>query len=426
MNISIDQKDAFTLAAHISLDGAELEKYISDAREELAKGVTLEGFRPGKVPKNIAEKALDPAAIRSQAMELALEGSFTEAVTKSNWDISRTSDLKVEKNDATGLDYTVVVHLWPTVKLCDLATVKVAAKEVVVTDADIDESLDTLRNLRASYLDKTGPAAEGDRVEVDFDASLDGLPLEGGSSRNHPLVIGGKTFMPGFEEQLVGLTPGMTKEFTIVAPADYYEQKLAGKPVAFKVTVHKVQAVLKPAADDAFAASVGTFPTLAALRDSLRVGIQHEKDGKEQQRARLAILDGIIATSDIPVPTELVDRELEDMVHRFSHDLEHRGMQLSMYLARLNKTEEQMRAEWKPEAERQVKMLLVIRQVAREQKITVDPAELESAFTETVTGLIKSGQVTEETVDPDRVRSMLAERLLREAVFRFLEQTCIA
>lgn len=426
MNISTDQKDTFTLAARITLDAGELEGYVNKAREHLASGVVMEGFRPGKVPKHIAEKQLDPNAIKAEAMELALEGSFTDAVTKEAWDVSRTSDLKVEKNDASGLEYTVLVHLWPTVKLGDVAAVKIPHREVVVSDADIDESLDTLRNLRATYLDKTGPAAEGDRVEVDFDATIGGAPLEGGSSRNHPLVIGGKTFMPGFEEQLVGLTAGMSKEFTLVAPADYYEEKLAGKTVAFKVTVHKVQAVLKPAADDAFAASIGSFPSLDELRKSLRSGIQREKEGKEQQRVRLAILDGVIASSDIPVPPELVTHELDDMVHRFSHDLEHRGMQLSMYLARLNKTEEQMRAEWKPEAERQVKMLLVIRQVAREQNIAVDPAELERAFNETVTGLIKSGQVTEESLDPERVRSLVAERLMREAVFTFLERTCVA
>ena len=426
MNISSTTNDEFSLTVRISLDTAELETYMTKAREALAGRVVMEGFRPGKVPKHIAEKQLDPAVVKTEAMELALEGSFSDAVTKEGWDISRTSDLKVEKNDASGLEYSVNVHLWPVVKLGELAAVKVPRREVVVSDVDVDESLDTLRNLRASYLDKTGPATEGDRVEIDFDASLDGVPLEGGSSRNHPLIIGGRTFMPGFEEQLIGLMPGMSKEFTLVAPTDYYEQRLAGKTIGFKVMMHKVQAVLKPTVDDAFAASIGSFPTVDALRTSLRAGLMQEKEAKEQQRIRLAILDGIIASSDIPVPEELVTRELDDMVHRFGHDLEQRGMQLAMYLARLNKTEEQMRAEWKPEAQRQVKMLLVIRQVAKEQSITVDPNELERAFNETVTGLIKSGQVTEETVDPDRIRNVIAERFLREAVFNFLEQNCIA
>ena len=426
MNIQTKKNDGFSLTARITLEAGELEAFVAKARQELTGKVVIEGFRPGKAPKHLAERQLDANTVKAEAMELALEGSFSEAVTKEGWDIARTSDLKVEKNDATGLEYTVLVHLWPTVKLCDLSTVKVSRKEVTISDTDIDDSLDTLRNLRATYLDKTGPAAQGDRVEVDFDATLDGLPLEGGSSRNHPLVIGGKTFMPGFEEQLVGMTPDMAKEFTLTAPDDYYEQKLAGKAVAFKVTVRKVQAVLKPAADDAFAASVGSFASLDELRTSLRGGITQEKEDKERQRVRLAILDGVIAVSDIPVSDELVKRELDDMVHRFGHDLEQRGMQLSMYLARLNKTEEQLRTEWKAEAERQVKMLLVIRQVAREQSIATDPAELERVFGETVAGLMKSGQVTEDRLDPERIRSLLAERLLREAVFRFLERTCVA
>jgi len=426
MKISTEQEDAYTLTARISLDADELGGFIKRSREQLAKSVTVEGFRAGKAPQHLAERQLDPAVVSRTAADLALERSFSDAAARQQWDIERTTDLKVVRNDAEGMEYTVRVHLWPVVKLGDLGAVKIERHEQEVTDADVDEALGTLRNLRATYLDKTGPAAEGDRVEVDFDATLGGVPLEGGSSRNHPLIIGGKTFIPGFEEQLIGLTPGMTKEFILQAPDDYYEPKLAGKTVAFKVTVHKVQAVLKPAADDAFAASVGSFKSLSELQTSLRQGLAREKAAKEQQRVRLAVLDAIAATSEVPVPASLAAHEVDEMIHRFGHDLQSRGLQLSMYLARLHKTEEQLRAEWKPEAERQVRMLLIVRQVARDQHISVSPGELEQALGQTVAELIKSGAVTEETVDPERIRDALAERLLRERVLDFLERRCAA
>jgi trigger factor len=318
----------------------------------------------------------------------------------------------------------VQVHVWPAVTLPDLETIKVERKPIEVSDAEIDEALDTVRNMRATFLDKVEAAVTGDRVEVDFDASINGTPIEGGTSRNHPLVIGGKSFMPGFEEELVGLAAGQSKQFTLTAPKDYYEASVAGKKVDFSVTMRKVQSVLKPAADDAFAKTLGNFNGLDQLRVSLREGIANEKQAKEKQRLRLAILDAIIEKSSIPAPESLVKSELDDMIHRFGHDLQGRGIELSMYLARMKKTEDDLRKDWYAEAQRQVRITLVLRTTAKQKSITVTPEEVESALNETITELIRQGQVTEDQVDPQRIRNALAERMLTDRTLDFLEGIC--
>jgi trigger factor len=261
-------------------------------------------------------------------------------------------------------------------------------------------------------------------VEVDFDASIAGTPVEGGSSRNHPLIIGGKNFMPGFEEELVGLAAGQTKQFTLTAPTEYYEQSLAGKTIDFSVTVRRVQAVLKPAADDAFARSLGQFTDLAQLRANVHDGLLREKNAAERQRIRLAILDAIISATTVPAPVHLCERELDQMVHRFEHDLRDRGMELSMYLARIKKTQEQLRTEWMPQAERQVRIMLILRALARSQNIAVDQQELESQMNAAITEMVRSGQATEDQVDPERVRTALSERILTEKTLGFLESRC--
>ncbi len=426
MRITTTTADPYTVNATIALERDELASYVRDAKERLAQEVTIEGFRKGKAPKHLVEPKLGEEAVRAEALEAALGESFTKAAQEQGWDIARTTDLNVRRNDAEGLEYSILVHLWPAVTMPDLAVVKVSRHDVAISEAEVDEALDTVRNMRSTFLDKTGAAAVGDRVEVDFDAFVDGAAIDGGSSRNHPLVIGGKTFMPGFEEELVGLASDMSKEFSLTAPADYYEPKLAGKKVDFKVTVKKVQAMLKPAADDELAKSLGQFADLAALRASLQQGLTREKEAREQQRVRLAILDDIIAKASVPAPDDMVDAELGDMVHRFEHDLRSRGIELPMYLARLNKTEEQLKADWRLEAQRQVRIMLVLRQFAKDRTIDVDPAELELAFTETVAQIIKSGQATEEQVDAERIRKAIAERLLRDKVLQELERACTA
>jgi trigger factor len=424
MHIETKTVNPYTLTAHIELDAAELGRYVDEAKKRITREVTVEGFRKGKAPQHLVEKQVQPDVVRSEALELALEGSFSDAVQKESWDVQRTSELKVERNDATGLRYALQIHLWPSFTLPDLSQIQIPAKAVVVSDAEIDEALDTVRNMRATFLDKTGPVTEGDRCEVDFDATVGGVAVEGGSSRNHPLVIGGKNFMPGFEEALVGLATGDTKQFSLNAPADYYEKKLAGKTVDFTVTMRRVQAVLKPAADDAFAASLGSFASLAQLRDSLRDGIAKEKNVKEQQRLRLAIMDAVIEKAAVPAPDDMTKEELDDMIHRFGHDLQERGTDLSMYLARMKKTDEDLRKDWKPEAQRQIRIRLVLREVAKQEKISVSTQELDTALNETVAELIRQGRATEDQTDPQRIRSALMERILTDRTFEYLEKTC--
>lgn len=424
MNITTKVADPSTLTAHIELDASELAHYVEDAKKQLATGVTIEGFRKGKAPQHIVDKQLNTEAVRTEALELALEGSFSEAVVKEDWDIIRTTDLKVEKNDATGLRYSVQVYVWPQVTLPDLETIRVARKAIEISEPEIDEALDTVLNMRATFLDKVEAAVTGDRVEVDFDASVSGMPIEGGSSRNHPLVIGGKSFMPGFEEELAGLKAGETKQFSLTAPADYYEPKLAGKRVDFSVTMRRVQSVLKPVADDAFAKSLGNFTNMEQLRASLREGIMNEKNTKEKQRVRLAILDAIIEKASVPAPESLVKGELDDMVHRFGHDLQGRGIELSMYLARMKKTEEDLRKDWHAEAQRQVRITLVLRTTAKQKSISVSPDEVETALNEAIGELIRQGQATEDQVDPQRIRNALHERMLTDRTLDFLEGAC--
>jgi trigger factor len=424
MNITTKSIDQQTLTANIELDATELAHYIDEAKKQIAGEVTVEGFRKGKAPQRLVDQKLNPDAIKSEALEIALEDSFSKAVTEQKWDIRTTTDLKIEQNDSKGLRYHVQVHLWPAVTLPDCATIQIPRKSVEISDAEVDEALDTVRNMRATFLDKTEAAAVGDRVEIDFDTTVGGKPVEGGTSQNHPLVIGGKSFMPGFEEELIGLAAGQAKQFTLTAPKDYYEQKLAGKKIDFSVTVRKVQAVLKPAADDAFAASLGSFTTLEQLRVSLREGIANEKQAKEQQRLRLAILDAIIGQANVPAPEPMVTDELNDMVHRFGHDLEHRGIELSMYLARMKKTEDDLRKDWKAEAQRQVRIMLVLRAVAKEKNITVAPQELDVALKETIAELIRQGRATEDQMDPQRLRNALLERMLTDRTLGLLEKTC--
>ncbi|MBX4211689.1 MAG: trigger factor, partial [Candidatus Yanofskybacteria bacterium] len=328
-------------------------------------------------------------------------------------------------NTAEKLQYTVKLHLYPTFTLPELEQFKVAKKEVQVEDSEINETLETVRNSRATFQDKEGTAEQGDRVEVDFNINVEGKPLEGGESKNHPLIIGGKSFIPGFEDQLVGMKKDEEKQFLLQAPKEYFHKDVAGKELDVKVKLNKVQSVTLPIIDDAFVKSLGSFTDLEQLKSSIREGIKQEKNSKEQQRVRLEVLDAIIKKADIEVPGELVKDQLDTMVANFDADLHRRGLELNMYLAHLGKTEEDMRKEWKPEAERQVKIVLILHKIARDHNITATNEEVDQAASELVQALVGRGEASLQEIDIDGVRRNIRDRLMNDKTLEFLEKTCI-
>ncbi len=423
METKLKQKDKWTTELVVELNSDELKRYIHDIEHAAAAHVEVDGFRKGHVPPDIARQHLDAPQVLHEALSVALEKSLSEAITANSLDVIRVSDLKVEENTAERLRYTVILHLYPAITLPDLAAHKVKRRAVTVDDKEITDALETLRNTRATFTDADRPAGDGDRVEVDFTVTLDNAVIEGGESKNHPLVIGGKNFMPGFEEALIGLRAGEEKRFSLTAPTDYYQQHLAGKNLDFHVTMRKVQAVERPALTDAFAQSVGQFQNLDQLRGAVREGLYAEKEHQERQRLRGQILDELIGTAAVEVPPSMVDEQLDTLIADFDHSLHERGMELGMYLARLKKTHEELRKDWRADAERQVKIAILVHKVAQENHISVQTQEVEEMLGEALQTAISRGKAVADA-DIPRMREALTERMLNERALDFIEGIC--
>jgi trigger factor len=388
MNISSKTTAPHTLEVTIELEAGEVQTARARVVERAAQGMKIEGFRPGKAPMQEVEKALDPHALDAEAIQDAIEEGFSKAAQQEKWDVRSAGQVKILSQSLAGVSYSVQVNLWPTCELPDLSKISVATKESEVSDKEISDAIDTMANMRATFLDKTGTVAKGDRVEIDIDAVMNGAPLESGKARAMALVVGGESFIPGFEDQLIGLSCDTPSTFDLAMPADYYEPTLAGQVVTFTVTVRKIQAVLKPAIDDAFAAAMGSFATLAELQATVRDRLMHEKSDRERSRVRTALLDSIIDATTMDVPDDMREAELEAMMNRFRHDLGSRGMDMAMYLASIKKTEEELRTQWKPRAVRQVKAGLVLRTLQKNNHIHVEPvATISFDFTNLVSKL---------------------------------------
>ncbi len=424
MNISSKSTAPHTLEVTIELGEGEIQQARMRVLARAAQGMSVEGFRPGKAPVETVEKMVDPAALEAESIQDAIEDSFGKAAEQEKWDVRSAGQVKIINKTADAVSFSVQVNLWPTCELPDLSKIVASTKDVEVSDKEIADALDTMANMRATFLDKTGTVAQGDRVEIDIDATTKGVALEAGKARAMALVVGGESFIPGFEDRLVGLACDMPSTFDLTMPADWHDQALAGNVVTFTVTVRKIQAVLKPGIDDAFAASMGQFASLADLQASVRDRISHEKADRERSRVRSALLESVIDATTIDVPDDMRDAELEAMMNRFRHDLGSRGMDLAMYLASIKKTEEELRTQWKPQAVRQVKAGIVLRALQRDHKIGVEPAELEEAVSALMSQSLAQGRSMPESMDPDTLRQYVYERLATERTLMTLERLC--
>jgi trigger factor len=409
----------------VELNKEELGQYIKDTEKQLGRDIKLDGFRKGKAPDELIKKHLSDDQLRETALQNAVQDTLSKVARERNLNIVKTTDLKIEKNDKGKFCYSVVVYTMPEVVLPELSTFQERIKETSVDAKEAQEALDVVRNMKATFADKDAPAENGDRVEVDFVVTMNGNKIEGGESKSHPLIIGGKNFIPGFEEQLVGTKKGEKKDFSLTAPKDYFQETLAGKELDFSVTVNKVQSVNLPEVNDEFAKQVGRFQNVDQLKRSIEEGIKQEKQQKEKQRARLSILDQIIKSTKINIPPFFVEDNLDVMVENFGRDLHAKGMELNLYLARMNKTADDLRKDWHKEAERQAKISVILQTVAKQNDISISPQEVDQSLNETVQALVSRGQLNPAEADLQGIRSSIASRLINEKTLTFIESKCM-
>lgn len=411
--------------AIVELDREDLQRYLNKAESMLGSNLDIKGFRKGKAPKELLKKHLDQEQVRALALEIAVEESLSDVIKGDSLDVLDTSQLSVESNDPAQFRYSILLDLFPDVELADLSKIKVKRQDVKVEEKEVDDAVETIKNSRASFIgkDDSETAGEGDRVEVDFEVKKDNQIIEGGISKNHPLIIGGRSFIPGFEDQLVGMKKGEEKSFSLTAPEDYFYKDIAGKNLDFKVKVNDVKKVIRPEINDDFARSLGRFAGLSELRASLREGLTQEKKIKESHKLRLEILDNIIDRSEIEVPEGLLNKQLDIMVSDFDHTLHGKGLELGLYLARIGKTQEELKNDWTKDAVKQVKTSLILRKLAKELNIQATQEEVQELAGQVVQSAIASGS-GEADIDPAKIKENIASRIVNEKALEYIESHC--
>lgn len=403
----------------VTVPAADMGKYVEKATEDIAGSIEVDGFRKGKVPKDIARQKVGEAKIYEEAAHMAIEENYIE-ILKSHPEMivlgqPRAEIIKLAPGN--DLEFKMTVSVMPQVELGDYKKVKGKKEVKKIEDEDVEKELRVLQKRRAAFITKDEPAAKDDRVEIDFEVRVDGVKIEGGESKNHPLVIGEGKFIPGFEDKLVGMKKDDVKEFELQFPQEYKED-LAGKMASFKVTMDLVQKVEKPEINDEFAQSLG-LKDLAELKSNIRKNMEHEEEHHAEHELEHELIDQVVKDMKADMPDILVDAEINNMIAEFKGNLSQAGVEFDDYMKNANATVEGLREEWKPIAEKKVKEHLAVREIALREKIEVSEEEITGKVDETLRYYPNAEEIRGK-IDMARFREYVGGNILREKVVKFL------
>ena len=426
MKIDIKQLPKSEVEMIVELDSTEWGKFVSEATRELAREVKIEGFRPGNAPKEMVEQKIGQGHILEAAADLAVRRTYPRVLEEKHIDAIGRPEVRVLKVAMDNpFEFKIKTAVVPPIKLADYKKIAQADKpktkdQIKVEDKEVQESLNWLQKSRTKYVTVVRPAQKGDRVEVDFVAKQEGKMIDNGESKNHPLLIGEGQFVPGFEDQLVGLKENETKNFSLVFPENFAAKNLAGKLVDFEVKMNLAQEPQSSELNDEFAKSLGKFETLDALKNNIKEGIAMEKENKAKEAWRAKVLQEIVKKSEVELPEILVQAETAKMSEEFKDNLMQMGLEYGENLKNISKTEEDLKKDWLPKAVERAQAGLILRKIGDLEKAEVTELEVE----EEINHIIKhypDWDAVKAKIDMERLAEYTKGRLRNEKVFALLE-----
>lgn len=400
------------------LDEKEFEEYFKKALEHLKGHVKMDGFRQGQMPLEMVEKKAGAENVLMEAGELAVKKSYSKFVVENNLEPIGEPDVQIKKiAKGNPFEFVVTVAVLPEIELPDYKDIasKIKAGEVAVDDKEIQETLEYLQKSRAKFTDKATGAENKDYVKIEYQNEH----INGGKPIKDMFILGTGGFLPDFEENILGMKTGDEKEFTAKFPENTPDKGLAGKEGKFKVKMLAVQLMELQEINDDFAKGLGMFDSLVALKDNLKEGITAEKQETEKQRKRGELLNSIADKIKFELPEKMVhyeqERLFEDLKNQVSHQF---NMTLEQYLTNVKKTEEEVRASYKLEAEKRIKDFLVLRAVGKAENVEVSTEELQEEMNKAIKNYSKEQL---EKIDMGQLREYSKGAKFNEKVFALLE-----
>ena len=407
MSVQVEKLEKNMAKLTIEVAPEELEKAIEGAYQKNKSKLSIPGFRKGKVPRQMIERMYGKEVFYEDAVNALIPEAYEKAVNECEEEIVSSPKIDVSQVEAgKPFIFTAEVALKPEVKLGKYKGVKVEKADTEVTDEEVEKEIDKERESNARNIDVTDRAVkDGDIVTLDFEGFVDGTAFEGGKGENYPLTIGSGTFIPGFEEQLVGVEIGRETEVNVTFPEDYQADELKGKAAVFKCTVKEIKEKELPALDDEFASEVSEFETLAEYKADVKGRLEERKAKAAKEAKEAAVIEEIIKDSDMEIPEAMIETQQRQMIDEFAQRIQMQGLTLEQYFQFTGASYDQMIEQVKPQAEKRIQSRLVLEAVAAAEKIEAT----EEDYEEELKSMAEAYQM-----EVDKVKELLPEKSVQQ------------
>ena len=381
MSVTVEKLEKSMAKLTIKVSAEDFDKAVNKVYLKQRTRISVPGFRKGKAPRKLIEQMYGIGVFLEDAINDMINSTYPEAAQGSEIanEISSNPDIELVQAEAgKPLIYTATVAVKPPVSLGKYKGVEVEKIDVSVSDEEVEAELSAEQEKNASYNEITDrPVADGDKVNLNFEGFVDGVAFEGGKGEDYPLTIGSGSFIPGFEEQLVGAEIGKEIEVNVTFPENYQSAELAGKPAVFKCTVLKITEKVLPELNDEFADDVSEFSTLEEYKADIRKNLEVKKEEKARTEKENKVIDAIIADSEIEIPEPMLKAQQEQIVDEFAQRLQSQGLNIDQYFSYIGGSREKMMEEVKDQADKRIRTRLVLEEIVKAENIVATEEDFE-------------------------------------------------
>ena len=379
MKAELVKKEGNKVTLKITVDNNKFEEAVNKAYNKTKGKYNIPGFRKGKAPKVVIETQYGKGVFYNDAIDMLFPEVYPEAIKELNIDPIDRPDLDIEEiSKDNGLVMVVNVEVKPEFELGAYKGIEISKVDNTVSEEDVEARLNEMVNRNARLTSVEDKALEnGDTAVIDFEGFKNGVAFEGGKGENYNLVIGSNTFIPGFEDQLVGKKAGEEVEVNVTFPEEYHAENLAGKPVVFKVKVNDVKVKEVPALDDEFAKDTTEFETLAELRADVKAKLEEQAKNAADAEMRNALVEKVSANTEVEVPEAMVQHQIDNMLMELNYQLQYQGLNLEQLLQMTGRGLDELREERRADAERLVKSSLVLEAIAEKENVEANDADVD-------------------------------------------------
>ena len=412
-------QNANEVKIEITVEAKKFEDAIKKVYFQSAKYFNIPGFRKGKAPIQIVEKYYGKEIFYEDAFNEVAPEAMEEAVKEHNLEVVSKPDIDVTQIEK-GKDviFTAVIQTKPEVELGKYKGIEIKKIEYNVTDKDIEDELKHMQEHNSRLISvEDRPVKKGDTAVIDFEGFVDGKAFDGGKGENYDLEIGSNTFIPGFEDQVIGMKKDEVKDVNVKFPEEYFSKDLAGKDATFKVTLHEIKKKELPKLDDEFAKDVSEFDTLADLKKDIKEKQEKANADKQKYETEEAVIKAVCEDMKVEIPSGMIETETENMLKDIENRLSYQGLKLEQYFKMMNKTEEEVKKEYEPQAIDAIKSRLALEAVVKAEKITVEDKEIEEKLEEMAKNY---GKTADELKQNENVKNYIKSGIEAEKAVDFL------